>query len=271
MYRLITSDLDETLLRKDGSISEANVSAIKEAAAAGVKFVPNTGRSFLTIQPLLQTLGLFQQPDEYVISYNGGVVVENQNNRVIVSNAMPHDEAEKVFEIMREFDDIDIHIYTLDHLYIYHLRADDQAYLKTRGVAYDEFDAPTLAAFKDDQIMKIIGMHPQRHVQDRLYQAVMTRFNDQINCTYSSGQYMEVNHLGVDKGKAVLDLGQQLGISADEIIAIGDNDNDLSMLRVAGMPVAVANGIDSVKQVAKYVTDHDYERGVADAIKHFID
>ncbi|KRM75211.1 Cof-type HAD-IIB family hydrolase [Secundilactobacillus collinoides] len=270
MYKLITSDLDETLLRKDGTISAANVTAIKSAVDAGVKFVPNTGRSFLTIQPLLQTIGLFEQPDEYVVSYNGGAVVENQNNRVVVSNAMPHEEAEKVFAIMREFDDTDIHVYTLDHLYIYHLRTDDQAYLKTRGVDFDEFDAPTLAAFKNDQIMKVIAMNPERHVQDRLYQAVMTRFNNQINCTYSSGIYVEANHLGVDKGQAVLDLGEKLGIAPDEMIAIGDNDNDLAMLRVVGMPVAVANAIDSVKGVAKYVTENDYERGVADAIAHFI-
>lgn len=270
MYKLITSDLDETLLRKDGSVSQANVSAIKAAVAKGVKFVPNTGRSFLTIQPLLKELGLYQQANEFVISYNGGVVVDNFENQVIISNEMPHDEAEKVFEIMRQFDEIDVHVYTLDQLYIYHLRDDDAAYLKTRGVNYQTFDASDLSFLQNDKIMKIIGMHPSRHVQDRLYQSVMSRFNNAINCTYSSGQYLEVNHYGVDKGKAVVDLGKKLGITAAEMIAIGDNDNDLSMLRVVGMPVSVANGIDSVKRIAGYTTPHDYERGVADAIEKFV-
>jgi len=81
---------------------------------------------------------------------------------------------------------------------------------------------------------------------------------------------MEVNHAGVDKGTAILALGNRLGVTADEIIAIGDNANDLGMLTKVGMPVSVANGIPEVQQVAKLVTPHDYERGVADAIETLV-
>lgn len=268
MYKIITSDLDETLLRKDGTVSQANIDAIAAASAKGVKFVPNTGRSFTSIQGLLQQLHLYQQPNEYVVSYNGGAVIENQNNRVIVSNAMPFDEAQRVFDIMRQYE-VDIHVYTLDHLYIYQLRADDKHYLQTRGVNYDEM-VGTFDQFKDDQIMKVIAMNPDFGVRHEMLQAVTAAFDQHINCTYSSGIYMEVNHFGVDKGTAILDLGQQLGVTGDEIIAIGDNANDLGMLTKVGLPISVANGIDEVKQVAKFVTPNDYERGVADAIEKFI-
>ena len=267
MYKIITSDLDETLLRTDGSISQANVDAIAAASAKGVKFVPNTGRGFLTVQTLLKKLHLYQQPDEYVVSYNGGVVVENQDNHVIVSNQMPFAEAKQVFGIMTQFD-VDIHVYTLDHLYIYRPRADDVAYLQTRGVPFDEMIG-SFDQFADERIMKVIVMNPDLGVRQDVYKAVTAAF-DAINCTYSSGIYMEVNHAGVDKGTAILDLGRKLGVSADEIIAIGDNANDLGMLTKVGMPVSVANGIDEVKQVAKFVTPHDFESGVADAIQEFI-
>lgn len=267
MYKIMTSDLDETLLRQDGSISQANIDAIAQATQRGVKFVPNTGRSFLSVQALLKQLHLYQQPNEYVVSYNGGAVIENQGNRVIVSNAMPYAEAAQVFALMQQFD-VDIHVYTLDHLYIYRLRADDRDYLATRGVAFTEM-VGDFRQFKDDQIMKVICMNPDLTVRQDVYQAVTAAF-EQINCTYSSGIYMEVNHAGVDKGNAILALGDRLGVSAAEIIAIGDNANDLGMLTKVGMPVAVANGIPAVKRVAKLVTPHDYERGVADAIETLI-
>lgn len=267
MYKIITSDLDETLLRQDGSISQANVEAITRATAMGVKFVPNTGRSFLSVQRLLQQLNLAQRPNEYVVSYNGGVVVENQDNRVIISNAMPYAEAAQVFSIMQQFD-VDIHVYTLDHLTIWHLRDDDREYLATRGVDFTEM-VGDFTQFKDQQIMKVIVMNPDLAVRQRVYAAVSAAFA-QINCTYSSGIYMEVNHAGVDKGTAILALGAKLGVSAAEIIAIGDNANDLGMLTKVGMPVSVANGIPEVQAVAKLVTPHDYERGVADAIETLV-
>lgn len=270
MYKMITCDLDETLLRKDGSVSQENIDAIARAGRQGVKFVPNTGRSFWSIQPLLETLKLANLANEYVISYNGGAVVENKDHKVIISNEMPFEEATKVFSIFQTFDDIDVHIYLMNDLYIYHPRHDDEKYLKTRGVSFKELTADNLSQFRQDKIMKIIAMHPDETVQHRMYDRVKKAFDDNINCTYSSGQYLEVNHAGVDKGTATIELGRKLGIDAREIIAIGDNGNDLPMLMKVGMPVVVNNGIEDVKKVAKLVMDQDYESGVAEAINKLI-
>lgn len=270
MYKMIVSDLDETLLRADGTISAENVAAIKQATAKGVKFVPNTGRNYLTVQPLLRELGLAGMADEYVISYNGGAIVENAENRVLVANGMPLSEAQKVFDVMRAFPDTDVHVYTIDKLYIYHLRDDDAAYLKTRGVPFETLNTTSLDQFEGQVIAKVIAMNPSKTVQTELFKAVNSAFDGQINCTYSSGIYVEANHYGVDKGTATLELGEKLAIKADEIIAIGDNANDLPMLRRVGMPVAVANGIPEVKAVAKLITEADYESGVAEAIEKLI-
>ncbi|WP_288530707.1 HAD family hydrolase [uncultured Secundilactobacillus sp.] len=270
MYKMIVSDLDETLLRADGSISDSNIAAIKAATARGIKFVPNTGRNYLTVQPLLETLGLLNQPDEYVISYNGGAIVENAGNQVLATNGMLQSEAQKVFDVMRAFPETDVHVYTLTNLYIYRLRADDQAYLKTRGVPFSALETTDLGSLAEETIIKVIAMNPSANVQTALFQAVNAAFEGQINCTYSSGIYVEANHYGVDKGTATIELGDRLGISPAEIIAIGDNANDLPMLRRVGMPVAVANGIPEVQAVAKLVTTADYESGVAEAIEKLV-
>lgn len=270
MYKLITSDLDETLLRADGSISDENVAAIKAATAMGIKFVPNTGRNFLTVKPLLEQLGLKQKPDEYVISYNGGAVVENAGNQVIISNALTYEEAQKVFVTFAEFADSSVHVYTIDRLYVYRVREDDRRYMQTRGVTFTEMPTPDFTHFKGQPIMKVIAMNPDEAVRHQMYAAVERNLQGTVNITYSSGIYVEVNHGGVDKGKAVLDLADRLGIEAAEIIALGDNSNDLAMLKAAGTAVVVANGIPEVKAIADYVTTADYESGVAEALQKLV-
>nr|WP_211089005.1 Cof-type HAD-IIB family hydrolase [Levilactobacillus tujiorum] len=228
---MVTSDLDETLLRADGSVSLENVAAIKRATQAGIKFVPNTGRSFLSIQPLLQELGLWQQPQQFVISYNGGAVVENARNQVLLSHTMPYEVAATVFRALQAFD-VAIHVYTLTHLTIYHPRPDDLAYLQTRGVQAERMQGD-FEQFRAQPIMKVIAMNPDAEVR---------------------------------RAAATLALGERLGISAAEIMAIGDNANDLPMLTQVGCPVAVQNATSAVKQAARYVTTADFERGVAEAI-----
>ncbi len=270
MYKMVTCDLDETLLRRDGSISSQNIESIKRLAKVGIKFVPNSGRSFESMRGVLRQLNLENQANQYVISYNGGVIIENRQQQVMVTHEMPFQEADRVFKVLSQFATVAVHVYTLNHLYIYHPRTDDVAYLKTRGVEFSTLKSDDFNVFKNQKIIKIIGMNPRQDILELMHDRVLDEFQDQIQCTYSSGQYMEVNHYGVSKGQAVNELGQCLSILSSEIIAIGDNSNDLSMLEQVGMPVAVNNAIPAVKEVAKLVTIHDFECGVAEAIDQLI-
>ncbi|MCT3027996.1 Cof-type HAD-IIB family hydrolase [Pediococcus parvulus] len=270
MYKLIVSDLDETLLGSDGKISQENIEAIKAASKKGVKFVPNTGRGFASVQVLLQKLSLYQEANEFVISYNGGAIVENQDNRVLQTNEMTYEEAKGVFEITSQYLHNDTHVYTLNQLYIYNPREEDLAYLKTRHVNYHIMENDDFSIFKDDKIMKVITMNPDQEVLRPVHDKVMDTFDNQLNASYSSGMYAEFNHLGTDKGTATLELADSLGIKKDEILALGDNSNDLPMLRKVGMPVVVANGTTEAKSLAKYVTKNNYQTGVAEAIEKFV-
>lgn len=135
---------------------------------------------------------------------------------------------------------------------------------------FSALETMDLGSLAGETIIKVIAMNPSANVQTALFQAVNAAFDGQINCTYSSGIYVEANHYGVDKGTATIELGDRLGISPAEIIAIGDNANDLPMLRRVGMPVAVANGIPEVQAVAKLITTADYESGVAEAIEKLV-
>ncbi|MCD2257168.1 Cof-type HAD-IIB family hydrolase [Agrilactobacillus fermenti] len=270
MYQMIVSDLDETLLRDDGTLSAGNIQAIKQAVAQGVYFVPNSGRSFLSYQDNLRDLGLYNQPQAYEISYNGALILENYQNRVLKSNGLDYAMAQAIFDICTNTDGA-VHIYTTDQLFIYHADPNDNRYLAERGVQFTTLNTVDFTMFQSLAIMKIIVALPTMAQRQALGKKVHVVLGNQVTATYSSDRYIEFNRAQVNKGTATLALAQQLQIQPEAIIAVGDNNNDLTMIQAAGLGVCVANGIDSVKQAAQYVTKRDNNQdAMAEIIEKFV-
>ncbi|AKP66633.1 Cof-type HAD-IIB family hydrolase [Companilactobacillus ginsenosidimutans] len=272
MYKMIVCDLDETLLKDDGELSEKNIGAIKTAVEKGVYFVPNSGRSYLSFENVLKETNLSGLPDQYSISYNGGLILENEDNRTIQVNSMDYEIAKTIFEIGISDANADVHVYLQDDLFIYGLKDDDANYLTSRGVEFNQMDSNDFSIFKNKNIMKIIMDLPTMELRKEMQQKVESKVNaSALATTFSSDRYVEFNPAGVDKGSAAIQLGEKLNIKSDEIIAVGDNGNDLSMLKVVGLPISVANGLDSVKQAAKYITKSDNNHdALAEIINKFI-
>lgn len=208
--------------------------------------------------------------DQFVISYNGGAVVENKDNQVLMTGEMPYAVAKRVFDMLAQHLEVDVHVYTLNHVYIYNARPDDLAYVESRGVAHIEMPDADFSRFAQKHVMKVIFMNPDIEVRHAVAESVMAEMANDVDLTYSSGRYGEFNHKGVNKGSATLELAKKLGIKPDEIMAFGDNANDIPMFKVVGTPVSVSNGIPEIKSLAKYVTDANYETGVAEAIHKYI-
>ncbi|EOA08120.1 Cof-type HAD-IIB family hydrolase [Pediococcus acidilactici] len=269
MIKLVVSDLDETLVGPTG-VSEVNIQAIKKATALGVKFVPNTGRGFQSVQPLLEQLGLRDQPDEYVISYNGGAIVENKDCRVLQVNALSATQATQIFDVVKQRLDYATHIYTLNHVYVYNPDPEDTAYMTGRGVKVEDYPYKTLEPLAGQPIVKIITMNHDPKKREAIRKEVLGQVDFDLNATFSSNRYTEFNLGGVDKGKATLALAKRLGIQKDEIMALGDNNNDIAMLSQVGLPVVVANATADARRMAKHVTQGDFTSGVAEAIHQFI-
>lgn len=272
MYKMIVCDLDETLMNDDGSLSTRNAAAIQAATKKGVYFVPNSGRSYTSFQNDLAQMHLKDQPNQYSISYNGGLILENAGNRPLAVNAMAYDVAKEVFAAGVANPVAATHVYTQDTLYIYNQTPDDSAYLHNRGVQFEELTSTDFSQFKNLNVMKIIMALPTMAERKQMRADVETRVDgDKLAVTYSSDRYVEFNPAGINKGTASVQLGKLLNITPDEIIAVGDNGNDLSMLNVVGLPVSVANGIDAVKEAAKYVTTADNNHdALAEVINKFI-
>ncbi|WP_099087490.1 Cof-type HAD-IIB family hydrolase [Weissella cibaria] len=273
VYKMLVSDLDETLLNDDGTVHADNLAAIKTAVAHGFKFVPNTGRSFNSVQELLKTLGLYDQAGQYVISYNGAAIVENKDNQVLLTRGMDRELAASIFRAGLVNDQVDVHIYTVDTLFIYNISPTDKQYMAERGVPYELMVSDDLTFLANEQpVMKVIFEHPDQAVREQIRDAVLAAVGaDAVEATFSSSRYVEFNTKGVDKGSASLLLGEKLGIQRDEIIAAGDNNNDLKMLTAVGLGVSVANGIPAVQEAAAVVTERTNNEGaIAEILEKYV-
>ena len=131
MYRIIACDLDETLLSSDHSVCKRNLEAIEKARKAGVKFVPATGRGYHSVDPTLRQLGLMGEKGEYVISFNGGAITENFQNRLLHFEGISFDLARTLYERGLTYD-VGIHIYTRDMVYASNITPEDFESLSAR-------------------------------------------------------------------------------------------------------------------------------------------
>lgn len=267
-YKMVVSDLDETLLGTDRKVPFRNVEAIQRAREIGVKFVPATGRGYASIRGTLKELGLQELEDEYVISFNGGAVTENKGERLLHFEGISFEKAEELF--FRSFSyDVCTHVYTRDKVYAYHLNQNEIDYLDGR-MEVEEFFTENLDFLKGQEIVKVIYVNTDWSYLNRIAEDLKEMTQD-LDVSYSSNRYMEFNQKGVNKGSGVLFLADLLGIKPEEIIAVGDNFNDLSMLQVAGLGVGVQNTVTELKPLCDYITNATCDEGaVGEVIEKYI-
>ena len=271
MIKLILSDLDETLLNDDGTIHPDNITAVQKFVQQGGYFVPNTGRSYKSVFGTLATLGLNRQEKQYVVSYNGGAIVEvhsDGSEKIVAQHGMSLNLAKEIFKLGQIQNDIDTHIYTLDTLFIHNISSADQAYMSERSVPYVEMPNDDLNFLSHEKpIMKVIFEHTDHEVLRAIDKAVNQELADQVLTTYSSDRYVEFNPKGSDKGSTGLELADLLGITHNEVAALGDSLNDASQIKAAGVGVAVANAKPETKAIANLILDKTNNEG---AVAEFI-
>lgn len=270
-YKLIACDMDETLLNDNHAICQRNIDLIKKAKLEyGVKFVPATGRGYSSIQKDLKILGLYDETDEYVISFNGGGLTENKENRLLQFKGLMFDKMKEIFNYGLT-KDVCIHVYTKDKLYIYNLSQSEKERIRNQKVECTIMKENIVDFLKDEPIAKILYQNTDVPYLMSIEPEMKDITAGQCIVSYSSNRYIEFNSLGVDKGNGLIDLARILNIDIKDIIAVGDNYNDMAMLKVAGLSVAAGNAVEDVKKVCNYTTEADNNEGVvAELIEKFI-
>ena len=268
MYRIIVSDLDDTLLTSDHKLTDRTLSAIQRARRAGVKFVPASGRGIRSITSLLEKIGTLDTAGEYMIGYNGGMIYENKDDRVIYSQGITFEEAETLFKRGLGYD-VSIRIYTSGTVYVRKTAHDlPTANLGTQKVV--SFDDRDISFLRDKDIIKCVFDLPDYDVLFRI-EDDLRDVTGNMAVSYSSGRFLEFNRKGVDKGAALRILAKHLGVPMSETMALGDNYNDLAMIKAAGLGVAVANSVSEVREAADLVSDRtNDEDAAAEVIERFV-
>lgn len=268
MYKIIACDLDETLLSTDRTVSSKNIAAIKKACDLGVKFVPATGRGYNSIGGTLRELGLDGKENEYVISYNGGAITENKDNKLLHFEGLPFDLAEKIYQRGLNYD-VCIHVYTKDMVYVYNLNPEEKDYVSGR-MEITEISDKNLNFLKGQDIVKVLFQNDNRTYLNQIEKDLKDITAD-VDVSYSSNRYIEFNHKGVNKGAGLQKLADLLGVKMSETIAIGDNFNDLSMIKAAGLGVGVQNTVEDMKPMCDFITNAtNDESAIAEVIEKFV-
>ncbi len=269
MYKIIVCDLDETLISRDRTISKENIEAIKKATELGVKFVPCTGRGYNSVHDTTKQLGLYDQENQYVISYNGGAITENKDEKVLYFQGITFEEAEALYKKGLEYDHLCLHVYTPDQVWVRNFYPEEVEYLANRQPCTEIF-SDDIDFLKGKEIVKAIYMNTDYDYLKRI-ESEITDLTGNMDVSFSSNRYMEFNRKGVSKGNGLKRLCEILDIDIKDTIAIGDNYNDLSMIQEAGLGIGVANTVEAMKKDCDYITENDCDHNaIAEVINQFI-
>ncbi|EGL85930.1 MULTISPECIES: Cof-type HAD-IIB family hydrolase [Streptococcus] len=264
--KLIALDLDGTLLTTDKKLTERTKSMLKAAREQGVKVVLTTGRPLKAMDFFLKELGTDGHEDEYTITFNGGLVQKN-TGEILDKTVFSIDDVSRIYE---ETEKLNIPLDAISEGIVYQIQSDQES-------LYAQFN-PALTfvptAFEDlsSQITynKCVTAFPQE-LLDAAIQKISPELFDKYEIFKSRELLLEWSPKNVHKATGLAKLIDHLGIDRSQVMACGDEANDLSMIEWAGLGVAMQNAVPEVKAVANVVTPMtNDEEAVAWAIEKYV-
>ena len=262
-YKLVCTDIDGTLLNKDRELSEATIREVQRISP--IPFVLISSRMPKGMRHLQQQFNNIETP---LIAYNGGFVLHGETilHSTFINNSVLAATIKKCTS-------------TSIHLSLFHA---DEWYVPSmdywaKREEHNTKVTPTIKSYSDvladwqqegKGAHKIMCMGDENEI-DILYKALETEFSDEIMLYRSKNTYIEISHKSISKKTAIDLLLQQLypEVSMQNVIAFGDNYNDIEMLKAVGLGVAVANANDEVLKIANKVTDTNKNDGVAKVLQ----
>ena len=268
-YRLIALDLDGTLTNSQKELSPRTFSALQRAQEQGVTVVLASGRPTYGIAPLADQLGLDQRGG-YVLSFNGGRIVDWRTKEVIFEQVLDPALHQRVYAFAQR-EGLPIVTYTKGEI-LCNSEPDHYIALEAGINHLPVRHAPdflaTVAALPHGVPKFLMGGDPERLVP--LEEEMKAALGAEMEICRSAPFFLELMPRGVDKALSLERLLAHLGLSREESIACGDGGNDLTMIRFAGLGVAMANAEDYVRNEADHITLSNDEDGVAEVLEHFV-
>ena len=259
MYKLIALDIDGTLLNSEKKITNEVFNSIQEAKKSGAKVVLSTGRPLPGVTPLLDELNLNDDGD-YVICFNGAVVQEVKSKKILSNIEMCHDDFVLINNLAKE-NNTHVHINTPTNLIIPEETPSKYTIHESTLNNIDIVSMNEEDINDDITFCKIMIIDEPEKLEEVIEKYTIVR---------SAPFFLEFLNKNANKGTALEALCNTINIPLSKSIAVGDEENDQHMIKMAGLGVAMGNARDSIKEIANYVTCSNNEHGVAKVIDKFI-
>lgn len=270
--KLICIDMDGTLLMDQQNVSEENKKAIKEAVSRGVHVAITTGRVYNCAKLYSDEIGL-----KTPIIASNGAFIGGSNGETIYNNPLSANEIKDFLSLTKQYGLLSYLtgnfgiVSTMElpgnHIYkVLNKRLKDEEKIKFEVI--DNIDN----AFNlyPNQLLKGVCIEKNNISKLMKVKKELKQLNPELEIVSSWDDNFEIMKKGSSKGEAVAQLAKYFNLKRDEVMCIGDSENDLSMIEYAGVGVAMGNAIDIVKNSAQYVTLPNTESGVAKAIEKFV-
>lgn len=269
--RMIGLDLDGTLLNDKKELTPRTRRALEHAIAEGVTVLVATGRPWMGVPEELRNFpGM-----KYALTSNGARIIDTSDGSVIEEHLLAPESAKKALEICGKYD-------TLQEIYFdgqgyapadkmarvekYHKNSNMWEYMRKTRIPVDDIHA--LLEQENRGLDKVQALFADMEERKRAWRELEAAGG--LELAGSLWYNIEINAAGVNKGTGMVSLGRRIGIRREEIMAVGDGDNDTPMLREVGFGIAMGNAEEQTKEAADYITLTNEQEGVAEVIEKFV-
>lgn len=270
-YKLICLDMDGTLLNDNKEVTDRNKEAIKKAHDKGIKIAITTGRLFISAK-YYATLLEIEAP---VIAANGAYIREKDRDEVIYKSPISVEDCKSILSIVEKYN-FNFYYNTFNSVITKKPFPKGNTYLQMNQSLPEEMKIQLKVIEnltgefekRDGEILKCICIGNNREELLTAKKEIIKLGRFEVASSLSDN--FEIMNAGTSKGRAVEVLANFYGLKKEEVICIGDGENDLSMIEYAGLGIAMGNAPQYVKEAADYVTDTNENHGVAKAIERFV-
>lgn len=264
-YKMIVTDLDDTLLNSEKKISPVDLEAIMKAQEAGVKFILCSGRPTFAMRDLAKEIKAAEY-NSYILSFNGSIITECSTGKNIFEASLEKEDLHLMYDFSRKHN---THILTYINDEIISETESEYIDVETDLTKMNHRVVKSFKEYVDRGAVKCMLLAEPSYLK-KVEEELKKEYGDRYSIAISKPFFLEVTKLGIDKGVAVKKLAEKLGIAIDEVIAVGDSFNDLPMLKAAGTSVAVENAHPEIKKQVDHIVKSNNDGGIADLISKFI-
>lgn len=246
MSKYVFCDLDFTLLNDAREVSKEDYTAIKDFEAKGNHFIICSGRVPFALKPFKD---MFNSTE--VITSNGAVIISN--NKIIKNELLEKEIMIPVVEYAIK-NDVNLRLFTADRLYLLNQKkAPGNTFVYKQS---EKVDSKTVYDLIDNKNIIKVVFSGEKEVLDKIKKDI-EEMNMNVEVTFSAIDFLEITPIGQNKGNGILDYCKLNNVDIKDTVSIGDNGNDLSMLKITGYSACPKNAIEEVKQTVDYICKND--------------